>query len=259
MQVQGGGISPASNQIGYNAAKVNALMAQIDASYKALASKVRHNYQNLKPVLRREWVGEDELDFEKKLVDRLNTLYYNAGLLSQAGINAIYNVAESWKAFQSKNVFGEEGTTVQVNATFDEITIKPVETIITFVSETYDNDVNRGLQNGSSSYSNIMQALEEFKSQCQADAKEFTSEFDINSAFFGETERGVQRFIDHLENCLYLVMTAVKDFVEGLKTLAKSNYTSATTSVSDFAESAKGEVDKFMDDAANSSARWTSE
>lgn len=247
-------------QIGYNAAKINTLMGSISDAYVALASKVKTNYETLKPVLRKEWVGEDELDFEQKLVTRLNNMYYNAGLLSQAAINAIYNVATSWKEFQSKNIFGGEGASVNINVTFDEVTVTLEESLITFTGEEYGSDVNRGLQSGEASYTNIMEALEQFRTSSRTDAQNFTSEFDINSAFFGGSEQGINSFLEHLEGCLGAVLTAVKDFVDGLQNLAKTNYVSATSTINEYADTSKKEIDDVVVDSTQSeqgSTRWS--
>lgn len=252
----GGGAGPVgAGQIGYNAVKINTLMSNFGTAYTRLGQELTKNYETLKPILRKEWVGEDELDFEKKLVERLNNLYYNAGLLTQAGINLVRNVAESWKSFQSKNVFGGEGTQVEINVTFNDVTVTPKETLISFITQTYGANVNRGLTNGTGSYTAIIEALESFKTQSQTCARNFTTEFDVNSAFFGGTEQGIKNFFDHLEECLASVITAIKDFVDGLNNLANTNYASATSAVSEYATTSKSEIDQLTSDSVGSS-RW---
>ena len=66
---EGSGGNPNIGKVGYNATRINLLMHEIASSYEMLGQSVIKNYEALKPVLRREWVGEDELDFEKKLVE----------------------------------------------------------------------------------------------------------------------------------------------------------------------------------------------
>ena len=246
--------------IGYNGQKINELMEAISTAYTNLAAKVTSNYETLKPVLRAEWVGEDELDFEKNLVNRLNELYYNAGYLSQAAVNAIRNVADSWKEFQSRNVL-DMGTgsnsagMVNINVSFTDVTITPTEGLIQFQSVDYADNIDRGLTNGTGSYSAIIGALETFKTKAETDAGAFTDEFDVNNAFFGGTETGINGFLEHVETSLGAVLTAVKDFVDGLNSLANSNWTTATSKVNEYTTSAKGEVDTLINDSI-ASTRW---
>ena len=51
--------------IGYNVKQANELMQNIAEAYKNLGIYTKEQWNGIVDVLQREWVGEDEQDFER--------------------------------------------------------------------------------------------------------------------------------------------------------------------------------------------------
>ena len=89
--------------IGYNVKRANELMESIAQAYKDLGIYTKEQWDGVLYILQGQWIGEDEQDFEKRLADRICTLYLNASELANNSIETIAGLAQAWHDFQQKN------------------------------------------------------------------------------------------------------------------------------------------------------------
>ena len=95
--------------IGYNVKKAEELMGSIATAYTTLGTTITEQWPTVSNVLRTNWVGEDELNYEENVVKRINEMYKNAYVLSSIAIGTIDGLARGWWDFQKKNVFSNQG------------------------------------------------------------------------------------------------------------------------------------------------------
>ena len=76
--------------IGYNVSKINNLMDEIVEQHNLVCSNVSMKWSILKAVLRKEWVGPDEFDFEKRMIERINKLLESTETLAKNSVDVMY-------------------------------------------------------------------------------------------------------------------------------------------------------------------------
>ena len=82
--------------IGYNVKNAREVANNIKRAYNDLGRYTESEWNNIVRTLQREWIGVDEQDFEKKLAERICTLYVDAHNVANGAINTISNLANAW-------------------------------------------------------------------------------------------------------------------------------------------------------------------
>ena len=147
--------------IGFNISEAKSLQAKIEEQFEAVKSTIQGKWTDVQTTLHTEWIGEDEEDFEKKFVARVNELYGQSKSLADGAVSMIKAISDSWKKFQESNVLtaSEGNTTVTAsdNSTTadvsnDESSGTKYESInvIDAQSENLDESTNRGLASAGS-------------------------------------------------------------------------------------------------------------
>lgn len=243
--------------IGYNINKAEEVVESIAAKYNALGNSIGDDWPSIIDSLHANWVGDDEADFEKKLAERINTLYSNSYTLAKSCVETICGLCNAWIEFQSKNTL--DGSTAASTSgwfTDKEATaakIKNLGTIVKADPPTLDGNTDRGLASDSSA-SSIKSTVESYVNGIKAKASELFSEVDSNSAFFGEQSSSINNYIEKCGNAIAEVSVAIKDLYDALDVLAGTSYTTASSDVSDQINSGASSVEEVSTNLGES--RW---
>ena len=240
--------------IGYNVSKANELMANIVEAFKNLEIYTQQQWVPLKDKLRAHWVGEDEQDFEKKLVDRLLQLYESSYQLTASCVNTIAGLAQTWYEFQKTNTIdgGVSEFAGNLKPTIPVVTKNPQ--LLTFTPFTIDVNADRGLQSATSG-STIQASMSQFIGDIRTKTNGLFEEIQTNNAFFGEQTQTIKAYVEKVGYAIGEVTVAVKDMYDELSRLAFSSYTGATENVSTQFNEISGQVESSLDELGQS--RWS--
>lgn len=154
--IQGAGSSSidvsdhSDGSIGYNPSEVKKLLNQIGTFMDNIKSSIVTNFVDLRTVLHEQWVGEDEQDYEKALINRINYLYVLACSRSQETANNVFLLRNSWHRFQKNNdvTSGEKGDSkidsgAEFNYTAENVKIDDSK-VAPITNETYGESGSTG-------------------------------------------------------------------------------------------------------------------
>lgn len=240
--------------IGYNVKQANELMDKVADAYKNLGIYTKDQWNAVTDVLQREWVGEDEQDFEKRLAERICTLYVNACELATSCVNTIGGLAQAWYEFQQKNTLSGEVAEGKGRFNVDIPKIKMDDQIIKAKPKSISNNDDRGLREASSK-TTIQTAVSDFVGEIKKKTEGLFGEIEANNAFFGDQTAGIKSYIDKVGYAIGEVTAAVKDMYTALDTLASSSYTTATSDISQQFTTASTNVENSLNDLGTS--RWS--
>ena len=265
--VADGGSSGSSMYIGFNIKKADEMIEKIKEEYNNLGIYTSEQWGPLKSTLRKEWVGPDELDFEKKLVERICALYVQAHGLAQKCTMTLADLSCQWVDFQRKNTidgstigswfdYGIESMVQKIRAITQGMTgLTYNDAIITFTNDlVLDDYVSRGLTS-STSKANIQAAVNDFVTAVKTRTNNLFNAIETGNAFFGEQSTAIKSYIEATGFAIAEVTTAVKDMNDALEVLANSSYSGASSEVSSIYASAKSSMEATADDLGSS--RWT--
>ena len=214
--------------IGYNVSEAENLMRNLIESYDSLGKTIENEWTRVVQVLQNEWIGEDEQDYEIKLVKKVNSLYTNAYNLVQTSCNTIVNMVSTWHEFQQNNTInGEKGTDIgKSEATMPSITKN--EELLKAKEKTFSATDDRGLRQNSSAQT-IKTSMDSYISNIDAKTKDLYYKIKSSNAFFGEQTTSIDGYISKLGDAIIQVVTSIKDLYNALDTLASTQYTSTST------------------------------
>ena len=89
--------------IGFNIDRANDAMESVNEAYTEVTNEISNRFDELASSFRGEWVGPDELDFEKKLKNRLEELEREVKGLVVNTVEVFSSLATSWANFQDTN------------------------------------------------------------------------------------------------------------------------------------------------------------
>lgn len=248
--------------IGYNVKKANELMQNIANAYKDLGIYTPQQWEDVYKTLQREWVGEDEQDFETELADRICKLYNNAYNLVQGSLDTIKGLVKSWYEFQQKNTLSGNQSTGNKGGIFgiggngfglEDISIVPNEKIVSPHLVQLTPESNRGLQSADSK-SKIQTSIDAFVKEIKKQTENLFEEIQTNQAFFGEQTNTIKNYIVKVGEAVGEVTVAVKDMYNALDQLVGSNYSSTIENINEGFSKASGNVDTSLNDLGSS--RW---
>ena len=231
--------------IGYNVNEAENLMKNLIESYESLGKTIENEWATVVQVLQNEWIGEDEQDYEIKLVKKLNSLYTNAYNLIQTSCSTIVNMVSTWHEFQQNNTInGEMGADIgKSEATMPSISRN--EELLKAQEKTFDVNDDRGLRQVSSAQT-IKTSMDSYISNIDARTKELYYKIKSSGAFFGEQTSSIDEYISKLGDAIIQVVTSIKDLYNALDTLAGTQYINTSTEASvSFGENL-GKVDQSV-------------
>lgn len=240
--------------IGYNVKRANELMESIAQAYKDLGIYTKEQWDGVLYILQGQWIGEDEQDFEKRLADRICTLYLNASELANNSIETIAGLAQAWHDFQQKNTITGETVVGDAQFKLDKPKIDKVDDIVKPNIKTIANDANRGLQTETSKQT-IQDKITEFVNAIKAKTTGLFETIQTNSAFFGDQTTAIKSYVDKVGAAIGEVTVAVKDMFDALDNLAATSYTTATSDITQQFTQANTNVENSLNDLGNT--RWS--
>lgn len=243
--------------IGYNVSKINSLMDDIAIKYNTVCADIRTQWAVLKNVLRKEWIGPDEIDFEKRLIERLNKLIESTEILARNSVDVMYELGVAWADFQDKNTISGDSTGVGANikagldkpSNFNKVVIELGNV------PSFESTENLGLANAASSL-NIQEALTTFVSTVKSKANELFSSIDASSAFMGATQTNkLSQLMTGVGDAVGVVATSIKDFETAMFKLTHTSYTTSDSNVGDELSTARSSVNESLNDLGET--RWS--
>lgn len=216
--------------IGYNVKQTNELMASMAQAYNDLGTYISEQWETVRTTMMSNWVGEDELDYEKRFVERLCQLYTDSYNLISNSVDVIGNLAQAWWDFQKNNSITGEAIATSSTINIEKPTITPAEQIVTFVSRTLADSDDRGLADVGSA-ATIKGAVDTFVSNLNTKTNTLFN-IEVSSAFFGDQSSTIKTYVEKVGTAIAAVNVAVKDMYDALDILASSQYTTAVTDAS---------------------------
>ena len=244
--------------IGYNVANAKKLADDVVDIHTQLKQTITSEWDALLSIMEREWVGEDEQNFEDIFSKRICTLYVNSYNLTKSCAEDILRLINSWSTFQHNNVLssssngGGMASIVEVNipALTDEEIVKPNS------FEIAETDT-RGLMSANS-YSTIMEAVTTYVNAIKQKANDLFESINSSTAFFGEQSAKITSYIKAYNDAVAEVNVAVKDLHDQLEEVNTSYTTADSDVVSEMETGAtKVETDTQSELDSLGDVRWT--
>lgn len=209
--------------IGYNIGKINELLVNIANTYKAIGDELAGGWPNVSDTLGTNWVGPDEVSYEKELAQTLVELYAACKEAITGVVSNVKNVGDTWKTFQSKNVL--EGLTA--NAVNVEVEIPPLTdadvSSIKASERTFDASTNFGLASRDAG-NTIMQVITSYSDGITKKVKSLYDEMDAKSAFMGEQQSAkIESWLSTMGEAIVRLTTCINKIKETLTQLT-ANY-----------------------------------
>ena len=242
---------------GYNPEAVNKVMTEMANAYSMAVKKVRETFdESLKPVLRAQWIGPDEQDFEMNLIKRINTMFMSSQELTKNAIQTIRSLAISWADFQNKNKIDGSNSNIVFNVESLLIDIVPTtpEPIV-FQQRMFSANDNLGLA-GSDSRTVMGLSLGTFVAVSRREINNLFETITFNKAFFGDQLSSLDKFKTSLSEALGTINTSVKDFNDAMDSLVDTNYSQSDATVTESMSSFASDLDASVAESTSGS-RWT--
>lgn len=238
-------------EIGYNVKKAEELMKSLEKSYKEIKVYTQDEWETLYKVMRDNWVGEDEQDFEQQFVRRICKLYVDAANLVKSAVETVGGLANVWIEFQNKNTITGEAAEGKVKGKVDIPTIKPEDNIIKYKSFSISENTDRGLKTATSGAA-IQKAMSTYVDTIKNKIANLFAEINASTAFFGNQTSSLDKYVEQTRASVTDVILAVKDMYENINVLANTSYSSAMESVTSQIDSASSS----MSEATGNISKW---
>lgn len=249
--------------IGYNIAQAKSLQDQISEGFQSVKEKIASPWADVQNTLHSEWIGEDEISYEKEFVKKVNGLYGSAKWVSDVCCATIQSTVLSWVKFQDNNLIegAEAGSTSNTVVSSNYPTLEEIEgrsydelEAIQAEAEQLDESSTRGLTNGTSSAGAIQDSVTRYVTNIQSEVNALFDSIRANNAFFGNQVDQINNFISKCGVAIGEVVTAVKDLHDLLEQLAGSRYSEEDTAVSEKADESSNAVTSTVDSIES---KWT--
>lgn len=220
--------------LGYNPRKAVDLIQAIVTHYQNLGTKISADWDGVKDALRGNWVGGDELSYEKEFVKKICSLYVTSYELTKNCVQNIKVVLDNYIAVQKNNLLeGAETNTLTYDPMLDTLSnqagevifnLAKKEDIITFTEGSFADSDARGLANADSK-GIIQQQISTYVTSISNQVEALTDSINVKSAFFGSAGSKLETYVISVKDAVKVVSTAVKDLNDALEQLAGSHYT----------------------------------
>jgi len=224
--------------IGYNIEKINDLTGAIKAAYKDLGDAMGTGWPNVSTTLETQWIGPDEVHFEKTLAKRICDLYTACMETVQTSINNIKSIGDSWKAFQEKNILkaaeGAEAIAAQTlgldiaTVTVDAIDISG---IVKSGEPTFTVDMKLGVAEGETSATKINEAINTYVGDIKEKVSTLFNAIKSEEAFLGgDQATNIDSYLGKISTEVQKLSTTVDDLQTNLTSLVNA-YTQQATAI----------------------------
>ena len=241
--------------IGYNVNKINAVMDDVSSACVSFSSKVGSSFEAVKSVMRREWVGPDQQDFEEELIKRLNKLLENTKALANNTSDNLYNLGVAWADFQDKNTL--DGKSTGMGKQLKNALKKPgkfnLEPIM-FAKIGFTAGQSMGLANASS-IATVQSTLETFVSDIKRESKMLFDQIDVQNAFYGEAQKNaIKGYLEKVGEAIGVIESSISDFNQAMVKLTSGAYGTADTDVSGELSKLNSSIEESLDSYKDT--RW---
>ena len=223
--------------IGYNVQKAQELMDQIAATYNKMASTIGGNWISLEAIMKKEWVGPDEVAMQNEIAGRLIQLHKDCHVTVKQVVKNICEIERGWRDFQGRNKVsgGKYGVEIDKIKQLEPPSINDSEIeqfVKTNVSLDFAEGINLGLTNGESSAANIKSQAQEFSTSVHSYVSKMYNELDASNAFLGGSQATeIDKYLSNIGEGLGRFLSSFKDLYDALDVLAKQNYTDSASQV----------------------------
>ena len=240
--------------IGYNLREAQKVLDKIYQDYNSLDKTIVSSWEQLKRLLRREWIGYDEEDYEKKFAKRLIDLSSTTSEMANSSMETIYNLAKAWHDFQSHNTL--DGSEINVEPFKLEYTkTSPREEgSISSGGLQIDESTTKGLKNGQGSASVVHDAVNTFIKTIVQKANALSSSIKTERAFSGEQASAINAYLKKCSETTAALATSVDDLDQALDNLLSGNYGASVESVNQEFTSATSSLNDTLNNTDGS--RW---
>ncbi len=250
--------------IGFNVDKANAAMQGVSDAYNSVTNTIKQGWEDVVAVLRAEWVGKDEQEFELKLRDRLFSLGRSLQSLSYDTVEVFDMLVQAWIKFQDgNNITSAANAGTEVSNGFASEMLPKIQKpsirsmpTLSFSARTFDSATNFGLTNTYSA-SNIMEAMRSYVTTVQSNVESVYDQIDTNAAFFGTNQAQQLKLLkDKVGESMGIVATSIKDLGTAMEELTRRYREADETAGQSLADSAAN-IKSAVDDAT-AGTRWSS-
>lgn len=230
-------------EIGYNVKHAQDLVDDIAESYNKIKTYTKEGWHDLSETMRKEWVGEDEQDFEQEFINKICTIYEETAELVKSAVGTIGNLANNWINFQKTNtIFKGKGNGVSSSSGTVEIpTIAVDNPIVSYKSFTIGESEDRGLKTAGSA-AEIQAKVSEYVGTIKSKVNGLFDQLNVDSAFFGSQVSSIKAYITQTNTSIQELSTAVKDMYNHVNTLANTSYSSSLEEVNEEFNTATSEM-----------------
>ena len=240
--------------VGYNLNEAQKVIDKVLENYKALDKTIVSNWENLKSLLRREWIGYDEEDFEKKFAKRLIDLSTATSAVANSSMETILNLAKAWHEFQSRNTLDGSKISVEPFKLEYQPTTPRASDSISAGGVQINASTTRGLKSGVQSARILHDAVENFINNIRQKSDNLSNSISTERAFTGEQSSAIKNYLKKCGEATAAMATSVKDLEEALATLLGSNYAKSIENVNSEFQSATSNLNGTLSDI--NSNRW---
>ena len=231
--------------IGYNVKEINNLLEAIDDSYKQIKKAMDNPWDNLSNLMRKEWVGEDELANENTLANALSDLYETCSATVNGVISNVHAIGDAWRQFQAGNTI-EGGVSAGLDNIRKLMEIKvQSDTLNLFKGKNthFSENEQLGLKNGLSSATAISNGIDEYAKSVYQAVEKLYQDLDANKAFLGEDQAPkITNYLHEMGKSIAKLTVCIKSVKEAIGKAAEA-YKSQASSTSDQVSQLKTDVD----------------
>lgn len=203
----------AETQIGFDLAKADKLVETIGKTWKKLILYQKDEWKDLRKILRNEWIGPDEQQFEQTFVTRIKELYELSGKTVANTAAAVLLHATTWANWQLQQnkleINGAEANSEDIKAQFLTYVAQSTPTLSEL--SNVQNNVT------SSSVPTIIECEKEatdwLDKYTQTEKMEALVEYSFKPVNYESGFRGLKNGLQSAQTC----RNAVKDFVDKVK------------------------------------------
>lgn len=211
--------------IGYNADEINNLINSLNASYRKLGETMAAGWDIVSSTLGTEWVGPDELTFEKELANRMCTLYYSCKDSVEGMIGNVRALGQAWQDFQNANLMKDVAVLNKVSFDLEAVSLPDyqIETFVKPAERLFTSSMRMGVTNGEQSATNINKKVTEYVNKIGETVKAMYDTTSSASAFLGTSlSDAINNYLKKMATSFSQVTTQVSDMQTTLTALVKN-------------------------------------
>lgn len=237
--------------IGYNVEKINELAEMLINNYKTIGEKMAEGWPNLSATMEKEWVGPDEVSYEKELAANICKLYESCTTTVVQMVQNIDILGQNWVEFQKNNILtGGSASTDASPASVQNIepkapSLQPYE-IASHVkagNPTFAVGTNMGLTNGTQSGANIKTVFDSYIDAVYTSVQGLYMNIDASQAFLGsELSAKVSEYLATVGEALAKLTTCHKSIYDALDQLIAAYATHETDEATNISSAAGEEI-----------------